>query len=124
MIDKLAIVYEIQIDIDFKTYVFIGHTFDLLKEQEEVLHKLRNNKHECKKLQDKFNELINQEPKILGLHFRFKTLQGLRPAYYPDNVLPLLMEQLEKSFINTVYEDYKIRGKEYLILNDIENIKA
>ena len=31
LIDKLAIVYEIQIDIDFKTYIFIGHTFDLLK---------------------------------------------------------------------------------------------
>lgn len=119
MIDKLAIVYEIQIDIDFKTYIFIGHTFDLLKEQEEVLHKLRNNIHECKRLQDKFNELMKQDPEILGLHFRFKTLQGLRPCYYPKNVLPMLMEQLEKSFINTIYEDYKIKGKEYLILNDI-----
>lgn len=48
MIDKLAIVYEIQIDIDFKTYIFIGHTFDLLKTKEEVIHKLKNNIHECK----------------------------------------------------------------------------
>lgn len=124
MIAKMAIVYEIQIDIDFKTYVFIGHTFDLLKTQEEVLHKLRNNIHECKKLQDKFNILMEQEPEILGLHLRFKTLQGLRPCYYPSNVLPMLMKELEKSFINTVYEDYKSKGKEYLILNDIENIKA
>ena len=87
MIDKLAIVYEIQIDIDFKTYIFIGYTFDLLKEQEDVLHKLRNNIHECKRLQDKFNILMEQEPEILGLYLRFKTLQGLRPCYYPKNVL-------------------------------------
>ena len=124
MIDKLAIVYEIQIDIDFKTYIFIGYTFDLLKEQEDVLHKLRNNIHECKRLQDKFNILMEQEPEILGLYLRFKTLQGLRPCYYPSNVLPMLMKQLEKSFINTIYEDYKSRGKEYLILNEIENIEA
>lgn len=117
MIDKLAIVYEIQIDIDFKTYIFIGHTFDLLKTKEEVIHKLKNNIHECKKLQDKFNELMKSKPEILGLHLRFETLQGLRPSYYPKNVLPLLMEQLEKSFINTIYQEYKSKGKEYLLLN-------
>ena len=122
MISKMAIVYEIQIDLDFKTYIFIGHTFDLQKTKEEVLHKLRNNKHECEKLQSMFNSLMKQNPEILGLHLRFNTLQGLRPDYYPKNVLPLLMEQLEKSFINTIYEDYKNKGKEYLILNDIENI--
>ena len=107
MIDKLAIVYEIQIDIDFKTYIFIGHTFDLLKTKV----------HECKKLQDKFNELMKSKPEILGLHLRFETLQGLRPSYYPKNVLPLLMEQLEKSFINTIYQEYKSKGKEHLLLN-------
>lgn len=117
MIDKLAIVYEIQIDIDFKTYIFIGHTFDLLKTKEEVIYKLKNNIHECKKLQDKFNELMETKPEILGLHLRFETLQGLRPAYYPKNVLPLLMEQLEKSFINTIYQEFKSKGKEYLLLN-------
>lgn len=117
LIDKLAIVYEIQIDIDFKTYIFIGHTFDLLKTKEEVIYKLKNNIHECKKLQDKFNELMETKPEILGLHLRFETLQGLRPAYYPKNVLPLLMEQLEKSFINTIYQEYKSKGKENLLLN-------
>ena len=116
-IPKLAIVYEIQIDIDFNTYIFIGHTFDLLKTKEEVIHKLKNNIHECKKLQDKFNELMINKPEILGLHLRFETLQGLRPRYYPKNVLPLLMEQLEKSFINTIYQEYKSKGKEYLLLN-------
>lgn len=120
MIDKMAIVYEIQIDIDYKTYIYIGHTFDLLKEQDDVLNKLKNNIHESKKLQEKFNLLMESEPEILGLDFRFKTLQGIRPCYYPKNVLPLLMEQLEKSFIKTIYDDYKSRGKEYLILNDIE----
>lgn len=120
MIDKLAIVYKISIKIDFKTYIFIGHTFDLLKTQEEVIHKLRNKKHECKRLQEKFNELMENEPELLGLYLKFETLQGLRPAYYPKNVLPMLMELLEKSFINTIYEDYKIKGKEHLILNDIE----
>lgn len=116
-IPKLAIVYEIQIDIDFNTYIFIGHTFDLLKTKEEVIHKLKNNIHECKKLQDKFNELMATKPEILGLHLRFETLQGLRPNYYPKNVLPLLMEQLEKSFINTIYQEYKSKGKENLLLN-------
>ncbi|MGM9534070.1 MAG: hypothetical protein ACI3VR_02410 [Intestinibacter sp.] len=124
MISKLAIVYEIQIDIDFKTYVFIGRTFDLLKTKDEVLHKLRNNIHECKNLQDTFNRLMKQEPEILGLHLRFNSLQGLRPDYYPKNVLPLLMEQLEKSFISTTYQEYKRKGKEYLILNDIKNIEV
>ena len=38
-------------------------------------------------------------------------------SYYPKNVLPLLMEQLEKSFINTIYQEYKSKGKEYLLLN-------
>ena len=122
MISKKAIVYEIQIDIDFKTYIFIGHTFDLLKTKNEVLHKLRNEEHECKKLQNVFNQLMEQNPNILGLYLRFNTLQGLRPDYYPKNVLPLLMKQLEKSFIDTIYKDYKSKGKEHLILNDIENI--
>ena len=35
MISKLAIVYQLSIDIDFKTYIFISHTFDLLETQEE-----------------------------------------------------------------------------------------
>lgn len=117
MIDKLAIIYEIQIDIDFKTYVFIGHTFDLMKTKEQVIHELQNGKHKCKRLQEKFNELMKSNPDILGLHIRFETLQGLRPAYYPKNVLPILMEQLEKSFIDTIYEEYKRNGKEHLILN-------
>lgn len=120
MIDKLAIVYEIQIYIDFKIYIFIGHTFDLEKTKEEVLYKLKNNEHECKKLQDKFNELMKSKPEILGLHLRFETLQGLRPCYYPNNVLPLVMEQLEKSFINTIYQEYKEKNKEYLILNNVD----
>ena len=117
MIDKLAIVYKLSIDIDFKTYIFIGHTFDLLKTKEQVIHELQNGKHKCKRLQEKFNELMKSNPDILGLHIRFQTLQGLRPAYYPKNVLPLLMEQLEKSFINTIYQEYKSKGKEYLLLN-------
>lgn len=117
MIDKLAIIYEIQINIDFKTYVFIGHTFDLLKTQEQVIHKLRNGEHECRRLQDKFDELMQHKPEILGLYLRFETLQALRPCYYPKNVLPLLMEQLEKSFINSTYQEYKSKGKEYLLLN-------
>ena len=119
MISKLAIVYQLSIDIDFKTYVFIGHTFDLLKTQDQVIYELQNKKHGCKRLQEKFNKLMKSNPEILGLHIRFETLQGLRPDYYPKNVLPMLMEQLEKSYIKTIYEDYKSRGKEYLILNDI-----
>lgn len=124
MISKLAIVYQLSIDIDFNKYIFIGHTFDLQQTQKDILHKLRNNKHENIKLQNKFNELLETDPQHLGLHLRFETLQGLRPCYYPNNVLPLIMEQLEKSFINTIYDDYKSRGKEYLILNDIENIEV
>ena len=84
MIDKLAIVYKLSIDIDFKTYIFIGHTFDLLKTKEQVIHELQNGKHKCKRLQEKFNELMKSNPDILGLHIRFETLQGLRPAYYPS----------------------------------------
>ena len=118
-IDKLAIIYKISIDINNQKYIFIGHTFDLLKTKEENLHKLRAGKHENINLQNKFNELIKTDPKILGLYFTYDTLQALRPAYYPKNVLPMLMEQLEKSYIKTIYEDYKTRGKEYLILNDI-----
>ena len=60
---------------------------------------------------------MKSKPEILGLHLRFETLQGLRPSYYPKNVLPLLMEQLEKSFINTIYQEYKSKGKEHLLLN-------
>lgn len=120
MIDKLAIVYEIQIDIDFKTYIFIGHTFDLLKTQKEILEKLKIGKHENINLQNKFNELMKSKPEILGLYLRFETLQSLRPCYYPNNVLPLVMEQLEKSFINTIYQEYKVKNKEYLILNDVD----
>lgn len=123
MIDKLAIIYKLTIDLDFKKYIFIGHTFDLLKTQKDILEKLKTGKHENINLQNKFNELMKSKPEILGLYLRFETLQGLRPCYYPNNVLPLVMEQLEKSFINTIYDDYKVRGKEYLILNDIENIK-
>ena len=82
-----------------------------------MIHELQNGKHKCKRLQEKFNELMKSNPDILGLHIRFETLQGLRPAYYPKNVLPLLMEQLEKSFINTIYQEYKSKGKEYLLLN-------
>lgn len=123
MISKLAIVYKISIFINFEKYIFIGHTFNLQKEQDKILHKLRNNMHENIKLQNKFNELIEDDPQHLGLNFTYETLQALRPDYYPNNVLPLVMEQLEKSFINTIYDDYKVRGKEYLILNDIENIK-
>lgn len=123
MIDKLAIIYKLTIDLDFKKYIFIGHTFDFLKTQKEMIEKLKDGKHENVKLQGKFDDLMEQKPKILGLHMRFETLQSLRPCYYPNNVLPLVMEQLEKSFINTIYDDYKVRGKEYLILNDIENIK-
>ncbi len=119
-IEKLAIIYELSIYIDFKKYVFIGHTFDLLKTQDEIIYELRNNRHKCKRLQEKFNELMEQEPKVLGLHMRFETLQSLRPCYYPNNVLPLVMEQLEKSFINTIYQEYKVKNKEYLILNDVD----
>ncbi len=119
-IEKLAIIYELSIYIDFKKYVFIGHTFDLLKTQDEIIYELRNNRHKCKRLQEKFNELMEQEPKVLGLHMRFETLQSLRPCYYPNNVLPLVMEQLEKSFINTIYQEYKEKNKEYLILNDVD----
>lgn len=117
MISKLAIIYKILIDIDFQTYIFIGHTFDLMKTQSEILHKLENNKHENVKLQTKFNELINLDPQHLGLHFRYETLQALRPDYYPNNVLPMVMKQLETSYISTIKDDYKSKGKDYLILN-------
>ena len=120
MISKLAIVYQLSIDIDFNKYIFIGHTFDLQQTQKDILHKLRNNKHENIKLQNKFNELLETDPQHLGLHFRYETLQALRPDYYPSNVLPLVMEQLEKSFINTIYQEYKEKNKEYLILNDVD----
>ena len=120
-IDKLAIIYQISIDINNQKYIFIGHTFDLLKTQDEILHKLRNGKHENINLQNKFNELIETDPKPLGLYFRYETLQALRPSYYPKNVLPMLMELLEQSYIKTIYEDYKTKGKEYLILNSIDD---
>lgn len=118
MINKLAIIYKILIDIDFKTYVFVGHTFDLMKTQDEILHKLRNKKHENTNLQNKFNELMETEPQQLGLNLRYETLQALRPDYYPSNVLPIVMEQLEISFVGTIRDDLKCRGKEYLLLND------
>lgn len=117
MISKLAIVYQLSIDIDFNKYIFIGHTFDLMKTQEDMLYKLKNGKHENKRLQNKFNELMETDPEHLLLDFRYETLQALRPDYYPSNVLPLVMEQLEHGFINTIREDYKMKNKEYLILN-------
>lgn len=117
MINKLAIVYQLSIEINREKYIFIGHTFDLMKTQKEILEKLKNGKHENINLQNKFNELMEIDPLRLGLYFRFETLQALRPDYYPCNVLPLVMEQLEQSFINTIREDYKNKNKEDLLLN-------
>lgn len=118
MISKLAIVFELSLYINFERYIFIGHTFDLQKTQDEILNKLMNNEHENTKLQNKFNELLATDPQHLGVNFRYKTLQALRPYYYPSNVLPMVMKQLETAFVTSVKQDYSTRGKEYLILND------
>lgn len=117
MLDKLAIIYKICININYKTYVFVGHTFDLPRTQEEILTKLKKNNHENIKLQSKFNEVIQLDPQLLGLYFKFETLQALRTEYYPSNILPIVMEQLEKSFIETIREDLKLKNKLDLLLN-------
>lgn len=118
-IGKMAIIYKLSIEVNREKYIIIGHTFDLLETQDRILNDLKEGSYDNIKFQEKYNELIKQDIDILGLYITFETLQALRPAYYPSNVLPMLMEQLEKSYIKTIYEDYKIRGKEYLILNDI-----
>lgn len=118
MIGNLAIVYHLKIEIDREKYIFVGHTFNFQETQKDILDKLKNNKHENIRLQKVYNLLIQQvDPQHLGLYFKFETLQALRQEYYPENVLPLVMEQLEKSFINTIREDYILKNKEYLILN-------
>lgn len=117
MISKLAVIFKITINIKLEKYIFIGHTFDLIKTQEDILYRLKNGKHENNRLQNKFNELMETDPKHLVLDFKFETLQALRPDYYPNNILPLVMEQLETSFIETIREDLKIKSKENLLLN-------
>ncbi|MGL5752119.1 MAG: hypothetical protein ACRCXT_16420 [Paraclostridium sp.] len=119
VIKKLAIVYKFTIHIKCKEYIFIGHTFDLEKTKSDLLLELKNKEHKNKKLQKKFDEVEFFDPLLAGLYFNFKTLQALRPDYYPRNVLPMVMEQLEKSFIEEIRTDYKSKGKEYLILNEI-----
>ena len=116
-IDKLAVVYKLSIDIKHEKYILIGHTYDLMETKKGIIEELQNNRHGNRRLQEKYNKLLESDPKHIGLYLNFESLQSLRPSYYPKNVLPLLMEQLEKSFINSIYDDYKNQGKEYLILN-------
>lgn len=117
MINNLAIIYKICIDIDFKTYMFIGHTFDLEKTKKEILTKLKNNRHENNNLQNKFNEAIRESRNLIGLFVKFETIQSLRTEYYPTNILPHVMNSLEKDFINKLRSDLKITNKEELLLN-------
>lgn len=118
MINKLAIIYKICINTNYKTYVFVGHTFNLEKTQIDILNKLKNNEHENIKLQKLYNSVMREaDPQHLGLYFRFETLQALRAEYYPTNILSLVMEQLEKSFIETIRADLKMKNKEDLLLN-------
>ncbi|MFR3071860.1 MAG: hypothetical protein ACLTK8_03400 [Paeniclostridium sp.] len=117
MISNLAIVYQLSIEVDKQKYIFIDYTFDLIKTKQDIIDKLKENRYENINLQNKFNELISMDPLLLELHFKFETLQALRPDYYPENVLPLLMEQITKSFVKTIKEDYKNKNKEDLLLN-------
>lgn len=99
MINKLAIIYKICINIDFKNYVYIGHTFDYEKTKKDILCKLQNNRFHNDKLQNKFNE-ATKDTDLIGLAIQFKTLQSLRTELYPTNILPIVMNELEKDFIN------------------------
>lgn len=115
---KLAIVYKLEIEFQRKKYIFIGHTFNFEETQKDIIYKLKNNEHENIRLQKLYNSVMSEaDPQHLGLYFRFETLQALRQSYYPNNVLPLVMEQLEKSFIETIREDLKMKNKEDLLLN-------
>lgn len=114
----LAIIYKLEIESQRKKYIFIGHTFNLEETQKDIIYKLKNNEHENIRLQKLHNSVMSEaDPQHLGLYLKFETLQALRQSYYPSNVLPLVMEQLEKSFIETIREDLKMKNKEYLLLN-------
>lgn len=115
---KLAIVYKLEVEFQRKKYIFIGHTFNLEETKKDIIYKLKNNEHENIRLQKLYNSVISEvNPQHLGLYLKFETLQALRQAYYPGNVLPLVMVQLEKSFVETIREDLKIKNKEDLLLN-------
>lgn len=114
----LAIIYKLEIEFQKKKYLFIGHTFNLEETQKEIIYKLKNNEHENIRLQKLYNSVMSEsDPQHLGLYFRFETLQALRQSYYPNNVLPIVMKQLEKSFVETIREDLKMKNKENLLLN-------
>lgn len=117
MKNNLAIIYKLEIEFK-KKYILIGHTFNLEEAQKDIIYKLKNNKHENIMLQKIYNSVVSEsDPQHLGLYLKFKTLQALRQSYYPSNVLPLVMEQLEKSFIETIQVDLKMKNKEDLLLN-------
>ena len=125
-IGKLAVIYKIELFYNYEKYIFIGSTFDLSKEQKNIIKDLENQKHSNELLQIIFNKISenskkNNEP--LGVSIQFNTLQGLRPEYYPNNVLPFVMEQLKRSFISTIYDDLKAQGKEYLLVNTYDKYK-
>ncbi len=122
---KLAIVYKMTLYYNFERYVYIGSTMDLQKEKEELIEKLNKNKHRNEFLQIAFNKVKDISEKCnepLGTNIQFETLQSLRPEYYPNNVLPMVLKELEKNFINRAYEDYKAKGKEYLLINEVQKM--
>ncbi len=124
---KLAIVYKMTLYYNFERYIYIGSTMDLQKEKEELIEKLNKNKHSNEFLQIAFNKVKDISEKSnepLGTNIQFKTLQSLRPEYYPNNVLPMVLKELEKNFINRAYEDYKAKNKEYLLINEVQKISA
>lgn len=124
---KLAIVYKMTLYYNFERYIYIGSTMDLQKEKEELIEKLNKNKHSNEFLQIAFNKVKDISEKSnepLGTNIQFETLQSLRPEYYPNNVLPMVLKELEKNFINRAYEDYKAKNKEYLLINEVQKISA
>lgn len=124
---KLAIVYKMTLYYNFERYIYIGSTMDLQKEKEELIEKLNKNKHSNEFLQIAFNkvkDISNKCNEHLGVNIQFETLQSLRPEYYPNNVLPMVLKELEKNFINRAYEEYKAKNKEYLLINEVQKISA
>lgn len=121
-IEKLAVIFKVELYVKHKKYVYITYGYDFEKDKERLLQELSNNKHQCSYLQSKYNELVKEEPELHPLHISFEIIQSLRPSYYPDNVLEPLMSVLYKQILKSTIDEYKAKGKEYLILNEVNNL--
>lgn len=113
-VSNLAIIYKIILKYKNEKYIYIGSTLDLNSTREEIFRSLDKGNHSNYRLQ-KVYDLIKDIGEVE--YIKIDVLQALRKCYYQNNILPIVLEQLEKSFVTTIKEDYKNKNKEYLVLN-------